>query len=368
MKKSSIITRIAIILALFSLMVLAGYNLNGHIMGHDVSGDASSAPPSEQYSADTVIINTTAPGKDIEGFAGPVPLEIYVYGDRIVTVRALPNNETPSYFEHASTILSAWNQLKLDSALSRHVDAVSGATYSSRAIIDNVHTGVSSYMATHQASVPAATQKAQNKNATADTPLTAAMIAAIITVAAAAILPMRVHSRRYRIIQQLLNVSVLGFWAGTMLSYTLLLRMISVGLVMSAAIVPLMMLVTAVIYPLAGHPGHYCNWICPYGSLQELAGHIVKFKLHITHRTARALSIARTILWVVLMLLMVANVWMGWLGYEIFTAFAVNTAPTIILVVAAVFVALSAITPRPFCRWICPMGSLLHRIDNPRHL
>ena len=56
----------------------------------------------------TKVINTTVLGKDITGYGGNVPLEIYVKESRIVKVKALKNAETPEFFAEVKPLLSKW--------------------------------------------------------------------------------------------------------------------------------------------------------------------------------------------------------------------------------------------------------------------
>ena len=49
--------------------------------------------------ADTLVINTTELCKDVIGYDGPTPLVIKVVGGVVASVEALPNTESPSYFE-----------------------------------------------------------------------------------------------------------------------------------------------------------------------------------------------------------------------------------------------------------------------------
>lgn len=82
----------------------------------------------------TKVINTTMLGKDITGYGGAVPLEIYVKDNKIVKVKALKNAETPEFFAETKPLLAKWNGKTIDEALRLKVDAVSGATFSSRGI------------------------------------------------------------------------------------------------------------------------------------------------------------------------------------------------------------------------------------------
>lgn len=66
-------------------------------------------------------------------------MEIYISKGRVKRVKALANNETPAFFGQAKELLGRWNGMTIDEAARTQPDAVSGATYSSRAIIANMH-------------------------------------------------------------------------------------------------------------------------------------------------------------------------------------------------------------------------------------
>ena len=91
-----------------------------------------------RFSDDTMIVNTATIGKDIKGFIGTVPVEVYIFDGKVVKVSALPNDETPSFFQQAARLLGSWTGLTVKQGIDKDVDAVSGATFSSNAIIANV--------------------------------------------------------------------------------------------------------------------------------------------------------------------------------------------------------------------------------------
>ena len=90
----------------------------------------------------TIVINTTTLCQKVDGFMGPTPLEIRIRKDTIIDVIALPNEETPRYFYDASKILKKWIGLTPKKGLELEVDAVSGATFSSNALIVNMRAGL----------------------------------------------------------------------------------------------------------------------------------------------------------------------------------------------------------------------------------
>ena len=94
--------------------------------------------------ADTLVINTTELCKDIIGYDGPTPLVIKVVNGVVAKVEALPNTESPSYFERViqGGLLKAVVGKKVSEAAKMKLDAVSGATYSSEAVIENLRAGL----------------------------------------------------------------------------------------------------------------------------------------------------------------------------------------------------------------------------------
>ena len=92
------------------------------------------------------IINTTTIGKDVQGFMGPTPLKIYIQKNKVVKIEALKNQDTPKYFlKVKKALLEKWNGLKVKDAQNLKVDAVTGATYSSEGVIENVKLGLDYY-------------------------------------------------------------------------------------------------------------------------------------------------------------------------------------------------------------------------------
>lgn len=74
---------------------------------------------------------------EVTGFNGPTPLQIALDGNgKIIEVRVLDNNETPKFLKRVTDAgyLDSWNGLTVEEALNKEVDAVSGATYSSKGI------------------------------------------------------------------------------------------------------------------------------------------------------------------------------------------------------------------------------------------
>lgn len=96
---------------------------------------------------DITVINTTDLASDIEGYAGCTPVKVYIQGGKVLRVEALENEETPKYFDMVEKgLMKKWNGKTVAAAEKLKVDAVTGATVSSDAVIENVRRGISYYI------------------------------------------------------------------------------------------------------------------------------------------------------------------------------------------------------------------------------
>ena len=350
-------------LMMMSIALLRG----GKLFGHDFTAQKSTSTEAPKDTVPTIrtspdgatVINTTSLGADLVGYAGPVPIELHLRDGRIERLEVLPNSETPSFLEAVTDELPArWVGRTAEEAATMEVDVVSGATFTSRALIGNVRRAAA--YATDHPAVPSLWDAVD---------LSPGSIAALLVVLLAAILPLFVHNRTYQTVQQVLNVAVLGFWSGSFLSYTLFLGYLTNGAQLLLSIVPIVMLVTAFIYPLFGRPQYYCTHICPLGSLQQLAGRVNRRKWHLSSRTVRLLERFRKGLWVALMICLWTGVLADWIDWELFPAFLVRTAPVVLIILTGVVTLLSAFIPRPYCRFVCPTGPLFKMSEGmkPKH-
>lgn len=94
----------------------------------------------------TFVVNTSTIAKDVRGYNGPTPLEIHIKDDRIVKIIILSNNETRNYFERVKkNLMSKWIGMKVNKVLSTDIDAVTGATYTSDAVTENMKRALEYY-------------------------------------------------------------------------------------------------------------------------------------------------------------------------------------------------------------------------------
>ena len=378
-QRKGFVARLLSLVVVVLILAAAAILRDGRILGHDLreaheakalKNDTLEVTPDGAF-----VVNTKPLAKDVQGYGGPVPLKIHIKDGRVADVEAEPNAESPDFFNRAKELFNHWQNKSVDEALAEEVDAVSGATFSSRAIIANMQRGLA-YAKQHgqwgeDGSVGALGTSAPPIVGSEDGSVgaletSASPIVALIVVLLGAVVPLFYNNRRLHLVQLAVNVVVLGLWTGTFVSYTLFLRIFAGGVSLSAIgalAAPLLMLIVALIYPLAGRSGHYCANICPFGSAQELAGKLSRRKLRITPRVLKLLSVLRNLLWGVLMALLLTGTCTAWIDYELFTAFLYSSASVWVTVLAALFLVLSVWVPRPYCRFVCPTGALVKSVE-----
>ena len=97
--------------------------------------------------AGDTILYTEEFCKDIIGFNGAIPMEINMENGKIASIVILDNEETPHFLERVTDaqLVENFYGLTPKEAIDLNLDAVSGATYSSKAIIKSVKTRMEAY-------------------------------------------------------------------------------------------------------------------------------------------------------------------------------------------------------------------------------
>jgi len=297
-----------------------------------------------------VIYGSFPYGKEIIGYSGPTPIYIVEKGGRIEQVLAGANSESNEFFNtlYDKHFFEKWRGMTLDEAATAQVDAVSGATYSSTAVIKTVRATVSNVAKL-------------NLNQTVQTsPLTTKNVVAVIFLLIGLFVAFLRREKFWRMLQLVLNVVILGLWCGCFLSVSLFVNWLSHGLHSLQALVAFVMLLMAVIIPLVTKKkNYYCFYICPFGSAQELMGFLGFPKWNIPVQCMRFLVYTRRLILLVLLGLMWIGVAFELMNDEAFSVFLFDKAETEVLVLAGTFLFLSLFINRPYCRFVCPTGQLL---------
>lgn len=292
------------------------------------------------------------------GYNGATPIFIYLDDDHKVqaVVASDKNDETPGFYRRAiEGVLDKWNGLGVEDAIKLEVDVVSGATYSSQSLIDNFRTSLSIYEETTLSRTYA--------------PIVGWTRTLILFAVFAIGLLVAFRYKKIRWMRTLvlvLNTAVTGFWCGQFLSFSILRGMVQNGTDFILYLPTVVMLILAIIMPYFKKKNYYCLWMCPYGSLQELAWKLPVPKIKIG---AKAFKIMRNVRLAVLSLLIIL-LWVGVgvtvLEYEPFSAFIVVTAAPAVMILAGAFVILGMFIPHPWCQCFCPVGAVLNLAEKTK--
>ena len=94
----------------------------------------------------TYVVNTTTLGKDVIGYQATTPMKVYIKKNKVEKVEFLASKETPKYYARVKKELAnKWDGQKVKDASKLKVDAVTGATFSSEAVIKNVQLALDYY-------------------------------------------------------------------------------------------------------------------------------------------------------------------------------------------------------------------------------
>lgn len=94
----------------------------------------------------TYVVNTTTLAKDVQGYLGPTPVEVYIKKNKIVKVEMLKSAETPKYNARVKKqMLPLYENVKIAKKKAPEVDGVTGATFTSDAVKENVRRALEYY-------------------------------------------------------------------------------------------------------------------------------------------------------------------------------------------------------------------------------
>lgn len=94
----------------------------------------------------TYVVNTTTLAQDVEGYNGPTPVEVYIKKNKIVKVEPLKTMDGPKYVAKVKKdMLPHYEGMNVKKGTVEDVDAVTGATFTSQAMQENVRRAVEYY-------------------------------------------------------------------------------------------------------------------------------------------------------------------------------------------------------------------------------
>lgn len=302
------------------------------------------------------LLNSSPKGDSIVGYVNSTPLLVALdLNNTIVGIRLLPNRESPDFIakivDHG--MLERWNGTPVSAFSSLNVDGVSGATYSSQAIIKNVQIAVNAYASSN---VPQH-EKLNVLN------VIKWSCAVMMLVASLFLFFMPARLKKFRNYILLFNLLVLGFWVGDTLSINSIYNWIIGGVQLSTRWFIVLVLVVSILIPLFTKKAFYCTCLCPYGAAQELTHKLNRrFKWELPLRIRRKLPLLRECIFGVLVFLLCLGVVFDLTNIEPFSVFMFQSAAVPVIILALSFIVLSFFIPKPWCRYFCPTGQFLEII------
>jgi Na+-translocating ferredoxin:NAD+ oxidoreductase RnfG subunit len=347
------------------------------IFGNKKSGSEIEAPSIEQLSeagyngctveADTkgiwnivdsnddevgTVISSIVFSKRIYGYAGPIPLLIFIDNNSVIKkVTVLENTETPRFMKHVikKGIVDQWHGKSTVEAIAMKADVVSGATMSCDAINKSVVRSINALNKNNRGIL----DEIKDWNLK--------VWAALLVVISGIFMSFYARKRKsLRLFQIILNVVVLGLWCGQFISVSLIVGWLGNGVNLIAKISLTAMIVSALILPiLFKKRSFYCTWVCPFGAAQELAGKITKKRWKIPYSAMKYLKYSRRVITIALFISMWFGIGFDIMNYEPFAAFLFSHAGWAVLSIAIISIIMSVFVDRPWCRFACPTGQIL---------
>lgn len=318
----------------------------------------------QKMSADATqvsVFNSADLAPDVVGFAGPITLAVAVDADgELQGVRVAASRETPAYLAMTAPWMARLRGIKLfDPAPFAEIDAVSGATITSQAVLRTIEVSAREIAPLFN---PGASPKGPR--------ITASWFDANfwwLTAFTGGALIMRSFPGRWRrrafllavvlVLGMRLNLQYSAHHAVSALAWSLPLPRLT-GAFFMVALVPLCTLLWGNVY---------CGYLCPFGALQELIGDL-RPKSLATDPDKRVWRWGRLVKYLLLFLLVLRFA----LSRD-FTHVDVDPLTTFFsvlrdrwtLLFGGVLIALSFPYRRFWCRNLCPAGAFLALLNRP---
>ena len=327
---------------------------------HSFSDELKNPARRDAYAKDSSVLGSVVRSTDlapnIKGYNGNISLLVGVSHDgTIVGVVVLEHNETPSYVRTLAQWVNTFSGRHVADSLEmgRDVDGMTGATASSKAIIDMAR--ISSRAVAkrvYNIDVPEEPSPRLSRREMAK----AALAVLLFSIA---ILGTIKRKDSYRWVTLGLALVLVGFVYNFQLSILNLSAILSLKPSISLSFWLLFGL-SVVTAPILGRV--YCNWICPFGAVQEITHRILprKGKAPPAHRNVEILKLV--ILWeTTLAAILTSN--LMYADYEPFMTLFARRGPILLWFFLGVVLFFSLFRYRFWCRYFCALGGFYYLLS-----
>lgn len=284
----------------------------------------------------------------VAGFGGNMRVVVGISPDgKIAGIELGENYESVGFIERVRDegFFKKWNGLSVEEAAKADVDTVSGATMSTTAIKSMVALNLSKYSGMKIAA-----------NQQDSTPLWLKIAVFVILAYSLFAFFFPQKTAKFRTLHLAVLAVIIGFVSGSALSMESFKNWIISG---NIALVPAVILCCAILLPIVSGRNFYCTFFCPFGAMQELLGRIPLPKKNFPPKFMKGVSVFKVVLLIVIYVLMILKLVEDFTVFEPFSAFKFEAAALPSLAIAALFLIISLFVNRPWCRFLCPTGTLL---------
>lgn len=294
--------------------------------------------------------NTSPYSDNIFGYNSTTPLTIYLDSDdKIIKVELCPNRESRGYINKVmkSGYLESWDGLTPEEALNHRVDAVSGCTYSSTAIAQSLQVRMQELTS----------QKAKLNSW--DWSLFAKQLCVLaVTILALICFFNPKKTKVLRRVTLLLSILILGFWSNSLLSLAMFYNWITNGISLTMQWVVIIIALVSTVLPLVTKKSFYCQYLCPFGAVQEFVGMIPVKKITVSAKLYKFFSIFRKMILLTLIVLLAFGLGLDLSMTEPFSIFNYQSVVFEVALLASVIIITSIFIKKPWCNYLCPTGTV----------
>ncbi len=240
---------------------------------------------------------------------------------------------------------------------SEQIDGVSGATMTSVCVADGLALAAAE---TLRSTSELTNVVAGNYVRGWDSYLLDAATIALVLIGLAFSVTSLAAKKWLRVAYQWIVIGILGFVSGHMLSQVSLAGWSAHAVPWSVAPGLVFLCFAALLVPIVSKHQPYCQHICPFGAIQQLARHRVRWRLSIPRAIHRMRGAIPFVLLAVTVVVAVSGSRFNLASVEPFDAFSFRVAGWATISVFVVGILLSLVSPMAYCRFGCPTGALLN--------
>ncbi len=287
------------------------------------------------------------------GYGGIVPLLIGVDDNLAITrITLLSNNETFDYVRaiYEDAFIGRWQGVRLEDAVDYRVDALSGATHTSNAVIAGVRHTAAAVVKTDASVITETNLWGTVKD-----------ILYLVLMLLSLVVAFKKGTAKYRTVYMFLVLVIMGLILNNALSAQLLHGWLQEGFTWRTnwQITAIFLLALAVSF--TGRRKFYCNYLCPMGALQELTNHFTPFNRRTLPTRYKGLTVRELYLTLIAgALLLGFTPELSYLEPFMFFSFRIIGAGLIIFGSAVIL--LSLFFNKPWCS-VCPTGCFLDTVS-----